>query len=481
MAFQKYNSANNASALLDLPITESSNTLTLKGAFATFPTSNFIVTVTQYSWTTVLFRENMRISTRVWNICNIQTREFEPVPENDSAIVSIQESFAFASDSVVQVVNSSAFNKDMQDEIEQVRIDLWNDINTAVQRQNVVYGASSTGNDSYAITLSPVPASYTAGMTLRFLADVANTGVATLNANGLWAKTIKKTNDQDLASGDIEANQIVEVVYNATDDVWEMTSQIATLPTVYIDGLPAFTVPATGDKFIAYDVSSGANGAITYGDLKTAIKGEIIDKIQFHFSCSSTTRSTNTSSNVTITADAGGITMTPDWAQWYWKMLFEIKEFIFSIFSRVSFSMIVEWYNRNSIDSIFVWAWNLTMTWGVPTYLDSHVWFEVYYQAGVGTNIYATVANGTTRTKSATMLLIPKATPPQVISFYYKYITSADIEFWISADGGWTWTTTNITTNIPSASLAVNTLQYSNWNENTNITISKLLNLNYFA
>ena len=40
---------------------------------------------------------------------------------------------------------------------------------------------------------------------------------------------IKKNNDQDLATGDIEAGQIVEVVINNTDGVAEMVSQVATV------------------------------------------------------------------------------------------------------------------------------------------------------------------------------------------------------------------------------------------------------------
>jgi hypothetical protein len=65
MTFQNYNTANNAIALLDLPITETSNTLTLKGAFDRFPSANFIVKVTQYDINgDVEFRENMLISNR---------------------------------------------------------------------------------------------------------------------------------------------------------------------------------------------------------------------------------------------------------------------------------------------------------------------------------------------------------------------------------------------------------------------------------
>ena len=41
---------------------------------------------------------------------------------------------------------------------------------------------------------------------------MANTGAATLAVSGLSALAIKKLNDQDLATGDIEVGQIVEVV-----------------------------------------------------------------------------------------------------------------------------------------------------------------------------------------------------------------------------------------------------------------------------
>jgi len=89
-----------------------------------------------------------------------------------------------------------------------------------------VYAASAVGSDSYAITVSPAVAAYVTGMKFRFLADVANTGAATLAVSGLSALAIKKLNDQDLETGDIEAGQIVEVAYDGTD--FQMQSQTAT-------------------------------------------------------------------------------------------------------------------------------------------------------------------------------------------------------------------------------------------------------------
>lgn len=80
-----------------------------------------------------------------------------------------------------------------------------------------LYAASSAGNDTYAITVSPAPDSYATGDVWRFKADVANTGAATLNVNGLGAKTIKKNVTEDLVTNDIKANEIVEVIYDGTN------------------------------------------------------------------------------------------------------------------------------------------------------------------------------------------------------------------------------------------------------------------------
>jgi hypothetical protein len=105
---------------------------------------------------------------------------------------------------------------------------------TAIQKSQVsqlvagtdFYGASATGTDSYAITPTPAITAYAAGMRFRFKTDVANTGAATLAVSGLSAITIKKLHDQDLATGDIEAGQIVDVVYDGTN--FQMQSGVAT-------------------------------------------------------------------------------------------------------------------------------------------------------------------------------------------------------------------------------------------------------------
>lgn len=117
------------------------------------------------------------------------------------------------------------------------------------QKNAEKYAAGSSGSDAYAVTLSPVPAAYVTGMLVLFKADVANTGAATLNVNSLGAKTIKKWNDQDLETGDIESGQVVLVAYDGTN--FQMLSLTAQAPTTF--------VYSAGSKVLAQSASTATS------------------------------------------------------------------------------------------------------------------------------------------------------------------------------------------------------------------------------
>lgn len=88
--------------------------------------------------------------------------------------------------------------------------------------QTYDYAADAGGTDAYAITVAPIPTAYVTGQVFRFKANTANTGTATLNVNSLGALTLKKPSASgytNLETGDILANQLVEVMYNGTDAV----------------------------------------------------------------------------------------------------------------------------------------------------------------------------------------------------------------------------------------------------------------------
>lgn len=102
------------------------------------------------------------------------------------------------------------------------------------QSGSPIYGADAGGTDAYAITLSPIPSAYATGMVINFKANTANTGGATLNVNSLGATTILKLNNLALETGDIEAGQIVSVVYDGTN--FQMQTPVAVAPPLVEQG-----------------------------------------------------------------------------------------------------------------------------------------------------------------------------------------------------------------------------------------------------
>lgn len=77
--------------------------------------------------------------------------------------------------------------------------------------------------NAYTLTYSVAPASYYTGQTFTFTANFGCTGSATLNVNGLGAKTIKKDVSGTmtaLSSGDIASGAKVKVSYDGTDFIW---------------------------------------------------------------------------------------------------------------------------------------------------------------------------------------------------------------------------------------------------------------------
>ena len=140
------------------------------------------------------------------------------------------------------------------------------------------YAASAVGTDAYAITITPAITAYTTGMKFRFKADVANTGACTLAVSGLSAIAIKKLNDHDTATGDIEAGQIVEVIYDGTN--FQMQSQVAISTTTDIQTFTAsdtWTKPSGAKIVEVYAIGGGGGGgsgrAISSAELSVTIAG----------------------------------------------------------------------------------------------------------------------------------------------------------------------------------------------------------------
>lgn len=150
---------------------------------------------------------------------------------------------------------------------------------TLTSVQTYDYAASSGGTDTYAITVTPAPTAYVTGQVFRFKADVANTGACTLNVNSLGAKSIKKNVSAELETGDIIANQVVEVIYDGTN--FQLNNRVGSgltrlagydaaadtnENTVYTTTVPAGLLGLRGGIFIKtpiYFVNGSSGGTYT--------------------------------------------------------------------------------------------------------------------------------------------------------------------------------------------------------------------------
>jgi hypothetical protein len=136
-----------------------------------------------------------------------------------------------------------------------------------IQSNGPAFQATDTGTaNTYVIALTPAITAYAAGQRITFKAGAASTTASTLNVNTLGTKAIKKQNDQDIASGDIETGSIVTVVYDGTS--FQMTSQLASAST---------TSPGGSNTQVQYNSSSAFAGSASApalsntGDTNTGI------------------------------------------------------------------------------------------------------------------------------------------------------------------------------------------------------------------
>ena len=134
---------------------------------------------------------------------------------------------------------------------------------------------ASGSSNAYAITSNRTISSLVNNTIMTFGANHTNTGAATLNLNGLGAKSIKRFNGAALAAGDITSGQPVTVIYKSSPDLWYMmtaAAALATAITTFADftenaspGTPAANVArlhardnGLGNSILAYMRDDGA-------------------------------------------------------------------------------------------------------------------------------------------------------------------------------------------------------------------------------
>lgn len=113
-----------------------------------------------------------------------------------------------------------------------------------IESNTTFYVAAAGSSSNYTGTLSAMPAAYTTGERLYFKANHTNSGSATFNRASLGAKTIKKLDGAtNLAAGDIQNGQIVEIIYDGTNYI--MVSPLGQASSV-MTNIGAVTAASSG-------------------------------------------------------------------------------------------------------------------------------------------------------------------------------------------------------------------------------------------
>lgn len=93
----------------------------------------------------------------------------------------------------------------------------------AVQSGGYSYAADSGAANTIAITLTPAPAAYTAGLAVEVKMNATNTGATTINVNGLGAKSVQ-FGGVALVAGQLVAGQVYCFIYDGTNFQLQTTS-----------------------------------------------------------------------------------------------------------------------------------------------------------------------------------------------------------------------------------------------------------------
>lgn len=128
--------------------------------------------------------------------------------------------------------------------------------------QPIITGTAGGAASAYTLTNSPTLSSVPDLLIAVFKANHTNTGAATLNVDGLGAKSILKDGNAELDAGDITQGNPFVVVYDATDEHWHALTPIRPPHGVLVDKVPgtrSFTVP-DGVYTIEVDCVGGGGG-----------------------------------------------------------------------------------------------------------------------------------------------------------------------------------------------------------------------------
>ncbi|GAC1042245.1 hypothetical protein [Rhizobium sp. No.120] len=135
-----------------------------------------------------------------------------------------------------------------------------------IQGGKLNFAIAGGSANSITANLTPAPATYSAPFGIVLLLSATNTGAATLNVNGLGAKSILRAGGTALSPGDLTAGQIIVLVYDGT--AFQIPSQktppaLATTLYVRTDGNDANDGLTNSPSGAFATIQAAANTALT--------------------------------------------------------------------------------------------------------------------------------------------------------------------------------------------------------------------------
>lgn len=118
------------------------------------------------------------------------------------------------------------------------------------------------GSNDIIADASPSIVSLVDGQTYIFTTVAANTGAMTLTIDSTPTYPIKKYHNIDFSSGDFDDHQILSVIFNDTDNVFELVGNMSKLSSIGIDDnatSTAITIASNGDISTSNNIACGGN------------------------------------------------------------------------------------------------------------------------------------------------------------------------------------------------------------------------------
>jgi RNase P/RNase MRP subunit p29 len=172
--------------------------------------------------------------------------------------------------------SGTAAREQVQGRLDEVRDFINGTLQTDITEGKYNIGSSAAGTDTYIVIITNV-ASYAAGLEIFLLADVANTGAATVNVNSLGAVAIKKNGTTVLEDGDIPAGGIACLKHDGTNfqllnpvKTSALTTHLADTTTMH-----GAVSAATANKLLIRDASGRAKVAAPSAEDDIALKSNV--------------------------------------------------------------------------------------------------------------------------------------------------------------------------------------------------------------